>query len=226
MESYSSKGEYVEHLQDIVDDQERFGYILNKYLVDIDPEIRIANAVNTLSDHNQKLLIAELERELNVNKGVMKFEKFRILESNDNGGIRNIIYSNIGDTNIQYDKILADFYHTSLGHIEEISKDLHSYKVTGISSDDNVIIFSDDDLKIITNNLIEYCHNKAMEETLLIDNISVEIFVKDVMDHDKFKTHLASKFDTNHVISIMSEILDFDNYTYEDNHKGFYIWSK
>lgn len=68
-DEHDTLGEYVEYLQDNIEDKERFAQILGKYLK-ADTDVRISNAVNVLPEVDQRFLIRELERELGINESV------------------------------------------------------------------------------------------------------------------------------------------------------------
>lgn len=67
---YGSLGQYAEHIGDECQDKERFEQIVNKYLVDYNPQIRIANSVEQLTQWDKMTLISELERECLVTESL------------------------------------------------------------------------------------------------------------------------------------------------------------
>lgn len=70
-EQYGSIGLYVESLLDGCSDKERFLQVVNKYLIDYNPQIRISNAVEQIDTLDKMVLVEELEREfLNVSESL------------------------------------------------------------------------------------------------------------------------------------------------------------
>lgn len=110
--------EYIEHLSK---DNEYALNVISEFTKDIDPSVRVANAVNTLDDHTQKIILKMIEDEKNGVKpeqeiDVTSYTSTRFDESQQTGG-KNIfkcflkIISALGQKNCQinWEKTPVDF---------------------------------------------------------------------------------------------------------------------
>jgi hypothetical protein len=75
-DEHGSFGQYIEKLEDMFESDEekieRFRQIVGKYLEDsgVNPQVRISNAVNTLDELDQRLLVKELKREFELTENI------------------------------------------------------------------------------------------------------------------------------------------------------------
>lgn len=68
---YGSIGLYVESLLDKCSDKDRFLQVVNKYLVDYNPQIRLSNAIDQIDALDKMILVDEIEREfLNLSESL------------------------------------------------------------------------------------------------------------------------------------------------------------
>lgn len=185
-------------------------------LSDVEGIIRV---VNDVIDHRVNM---ELDN-------VMKFENFNLFEG----------VINIGKTTIQHEKILADYYNTSLGHIEIIDNDIHLYSVKDFNEEVKSIIFNDDELlliyKKIEDDVLENAKNKLVSISE-IDNINIETPIKfqiiDFIDEKKFREVFKKNVDKKQILLIIKNIVckrkninfNLDKIQYKGEYKGFHIW--
>jgi hypothetical protein len=164
--------------------------------------------------------------------GVMKFEKFNQLTE-------SII--NIGDVNVNHEKVLADYYNTSLGHIELVDGDIHLYKIIDFGKKVVAIIFSDDEIKNIKENILDNLVLEAKNKVMTIDEVDgVEIgfglrfWLSDIFDEEKFRKSCEEKITNENILIIIKGIIQKsqdlpknfsdDKLSYKDDFKGYHIW--
>src|ERR1035437_143210 len=101
-----------------------------------------------------------LKSRLHMEKdGILKFESFRLLESMENIEDSELLTldSIARDMNsgIEYEKILADHFDTSLGHIEE-SHNSHMYTVDVMGKKYEAYVFLDKDIAGVHDTILEH----------------------------------------------------------------------
>ena len=163
---------------------------------------------------------------------VMKFESFNLLES----------VISIGNANTKHEKILADFYNTSMGHIELLDGDIHLYKIKDFNENVNSIIFSDEELdniyKKIEDNVLEDAKNKVFSITEVdgveVSSLSIKFWIKDLINEDIFRKQFKEKVDKKQVLLIIKNLVqrkqnmpinfNSDRLEYKEEYKGYHIW--
>ena len=154
----------------------------------------------------KRILKDVLEDRTHMEKdGVMKFESFR--ESLDNPFI--------------YEKILADYYNTGLGHIESIGDNL--FKVTDFGKELEVFIFSEYDINNIKKTKENVDFEFLCEKYLTDDELLFDMQLKDIIDEEKFRELFNDRvtFDT-----MIKEISLDNNCVYKEKFKDHYIYEK
>lgn len=162
--------------------------------------------------------------------GVLTFESFGaemvedILSSNDIGtGLDFILYNNIEPSDLKEEKIIADYYRTSLGHVTEVNKDLHEYTVDVLKSDYNIIIFSEEDFGKITDNLVEYIMNYLSKKSVTVAPLNINVQLDHLIDREAVKAMVDSK---SYIVNIISEILNTHEYTYQKKFGDYHFWQR
>lgn len=95
---------------------------------------------------------------------VMKFENF----INEDMGSMSIDASGM-----EYERILADLYGTSVGHVEVTDNKDHKYNVTDFGKKIDVIIYSDKDIENFNKSLLPILIKEANEFTIDIHQVDV-----------------------------------------------------
>lgn len=139
---------------------------------------------------------------------VLKFESFKIFESNNISfdSVRECLYRNIGSSDINHEKILADFYDVSLSQIDVISSEEHSFKVNKFGDEVKCIIYTQDDLKIIGENLKSLIIEEINTKFIELD-YQINIPVDKITDPIKIEKYLEEYIDVDMVKNIISLIL-------------------
>jgi len=162
---------------------------------------------------------------------ILKFESFNISE--------NVL--SIGNSSIQHEKVLADFYGTSIGHVEAVDEGMHIYKIMDFGERINAIIFSDDELNQIHKNMVDSILEDTKKKMLSVKEIDgvnlespVKMWMSEIMDDKKFRSELEKKIDRDSLIVIIKQIVQkgqqmpvsfgSERLQYKGDNKGFHIW--
>ncbi|CAG7580481.1 MAG: hypothetical protein SLAVMIC_00437 [uncultured marine phage] len=164
--------------------------------------------------------------------GVLTFERYSTFVEDDKmdgpntrEGHTEILYNNVGDSNIEYEKIIADHYRTSLGHVEVVSEAQHLYDV----NNGTVIVFSDEDLGEISNNLAGFIYDFLSESVIQMKTLNISLKLEGLIGNEE---DLKSKMNVNDTkfqddtIDVISEILQNDDYKYIGDFRGYHFWEK
>lgn len=186
---------------------------LKKYL--IGNKSRLVNflekkGLNDISNINRVLLDIVDDRIALDSDNILTFENFKFFESEEFKIIdmKQCLYKGIEKATINHEKILADYFDVSLSHINVSYPDKHEFKV----EDNDVIIYLQEELNIIKENIKDFILNQTFNKTIKLDlgnsNLDLNVNIKDFMDHDKFKSKIDEILTIEHVKTIISGILD------------------
>lgn len=97
---------------------------------------------------------------------VMKFENY-IFESieNESIDINQCLHRGINKSNIEHEKIIADHYDVSLSEIDILDSNTHKFKI----ENDEFIIYKEDEIEIIKENLKEWAIKNILEREIVVD---------------------------------------------------------
>jgi hypothetical protein len=163
---------------------------------------------------------------------VMKFEKF----SKVNEGVISI-----GNANVNHEKVLADYYNTSLGHIDLVDPEIHLYKIDDFGKKVVSIIFSDKELEEIKVKTLDHLVLEAENKVLSIDEVGgiemgfgFRFWLSDIFDEEKFRKSCEEKITNENILIIIKSIIQKsqdlpknfsdDKLSYKDDFKGYHIW--
>ena len=175
--------------------------------------------------------VLEHRKHMELDK-VMKFESFNKL----NEGVINI-----GNATVEHEKVLADFYNTSLGHIDIIDDDIHLYKVNDFGKKVTAVIFSDGELKKIRENIISQLVEETKKRVLSVSEVdgiemgfSIRLWISDIFSEDSFRKSIEEKINNEHLLLIIKNIVQRnqdlpvsfsnDRLSYKDSFDGYHIW--
>lgn len=169
--------------------------------------------------------------------GIMKFEKFNLLNE-DLGSIK------IKSSDMEYEKVLADLYHTSVGHINKEDEFEHKYNVTDFGKEINVIIYSKEDVEDFKKSLVPIILKDANLTSIDIHKVDVGLqsgkevrtaisfSIGDIVDDNKLQHYIDATLNEKKLLEILySFINDYDvlrsgnHYAYKQEYKGYYIWN-
>lgn len=225
---------YYKRVNELVDDyikshkvkpSELYNYInknMNSFLEDsnLSDIDGIINVVNDVITHRKNV---EIDK-------VMKFESF----NNLNEGILSI-----NNSGIEHEKVLADCYETSLGHIEIVDSEKHLYKIKDFGKIKHAIIFSNDELTKVKENILSQLISESEKKILSIDKIdnislpiSIRLWGSDIYDMNKLKNKFDEFLTFDNIIKIVKKNIEQDSESpsnedrlvYIDKFNGFHIW--
>jgi hypothetical protein len=155
--------------------------------------------------------------------GVMAFESFKYFESNDFKiqSLRQSLYKGIEKSDINMEKALADKFDTSLSDIDILDSDKHLFKVSGWSNEDiKAVIYSKEDLEIITNNIFEHLYDELIKKEVEITE-NIKISLNKLIDKDKFNEQFSEIFNEEKIIKIISDLLSSQ---WQEKTSKYHIW--
>jgi hypothetical protein len=190
---------------------ERFNkFILRNNLSDVTGINRVINDV--------------IEDRVSMEKdGVMAFESFKYFESSDFKiqSLKQTLYKGIEKSDINMEKVLADYFDTNLSDIDVLDSDKHLFKVSGWSDEDiKAIIYTEEDLEVITNNIFEHLYDELVKKEVEITE-NIKISLNKLIDKDKFNDQFSEIFNEKKIIETISDLLSSD---WKEKTNKYHIW--
>jgi hypothetical protein len=184
------------------------------------------NKLNNIKG-TDRILKDVIEDRYNMEKdGVIKFESFKIFESNEFKfeSLKQCLYKGIEKANLEMEKILADYFDTSLGQIDVVDSDKHMFNLSNWKNDKNeVIIYSKEELEIIKQNMTEYLFSELTKKSVEIIN-DIKINLSDLIKEDIFEQQISEIFEKDNLfIKIISSIT---GYKFNGEFGDYKIWTK
>lgn len=169
--------------------------------------------------------------------GVLNFNKFQILESNqykiDN--IATCLWKGIGKADGTYEKFLADFFDTNLSQITIVSpsnavnhvhsliaSSSHLFEVTTWGEKWNVIVWSSSDFELIRENIKEYLYTELTSRELDISGMKLNL--SRVVDENAFSMYVESLLSPDYLINLVSECLVGFGFDSKSSSSPFLVW--
>lgn len=194
IDEYIDKGIKPSKLNKYLNKEKLQNFLERKGLKDIDKIDQVVKDV--LSDR------VSMEKD-----SVMMFESFRIFESNNIqfDSIKECLYKNVGKSTISHEKILADFYDISLSQIDVINSDEHLFEINNFNKNIKCIIYTNDDIQIIGENLKVLINQQLLESDFDLEYIKIPI--KEFIDSNKLNDYLNNYLDINIIKNIIQKVL-------------------
>ena len=147
-----------------------------------------------------------LEHRLNMQKDqVIKFESFSLVKED---------VMSITKPNIEHEKILADYFNTSVGHIECVVESLHMYLINDLGVKKYAFIFSKKEIDVIKSNLLKELIKETSRKMISINEVndrelgfSMRFWLSDIIDEDKFRVFCTSKIDEDSVLKFINSFI-------------------
>lgn len=150
----------------------------------------------------------------NNNADIINFNEFKFKSNID------LLLNNINPSDMKHERILSDYFDTS--DVDLIDESKHSYKISTWEGNANAIIYSEDELEIIKNNIKKHLLNVISEQEVKIFNDILSINLDNLINNTKFETKIETILNNDNLLKIISYILnDHDNYSL---FKNYYIW--
>jgi hypothetical protein len=165
------------------------------------------------------------DREHMESDGVITFESFNLLESNEYkiSSLKQCLYKGIEKSDINVEKTLADYFDINLGSIDVVDSDKHQFKIEDWKNDDWIcVIYSEEDCDIIRNNFLDFFYEElSKKEVELVEGIKVslsELVKREIFEEKMNKVLTEEKF--KNLISLCLG----EDWSFEKNFRDFYIW--
>ncbi len=181
---------------------------------------------NSLSDVTgiNRVINDVIEDRVSMEKdGVMAFESFKYFESSDFKiqSLKQTLYKGIEKSDINMEKVLADYFDTNLGDIDVLDSDKHLFKVSGWGDEDiKAIIYTEEDLEVITNNIFEHLYDELVKKEVEITE-NIKISLNKLIDKDKFNDQFSEIFNEKKIIETISDLLSSD---WKEKTNKYHIW--
>jgi len=145
---------------------------------------------------------------------------------------------NVGSPSVEHEKILADVFNTSLGHIDVLDPQLHLFKISDFGKDVYAIIFNESEINKIKESLkigIKSEVSSKMVQITDVDGVSIDpikFWLSDILDDSKVVEVINSKISSKMVFDfVKSSLFDTPSLNFDlgrfDNFKeysGYFIW--
>ncbi len=146
----------------------------------------------------------------------------------------NESFISLSEPSVDYEKILADKFNTSLGHIVLLDSELHIYKVEDFGKVFYASVLSENDIESIKIKLINNLIDEIKSQSIILDEVSnipiskITFLVEDFCNNDDLESRVRGKIDSMIVFDFIKTILRnkqiVDNFIGPDNQSGYYIW--
>jgi hypothetical protein len=156
--------------------------------------------------------------------GVYTFEKYKYFESTEFKitDIKKCLYKGIEKADIKYEKAIADYFDINLGDIDILDSEKHEFKISDWQNDNwDVVVYSEEDIVIIKNNLVDHVLGELKEQTVSINEI-IDISLDRIIDEEEALSKLSSKFTVHKTNEVITSILK--GYKFEAESKDYYFW--
>lgn len=170
--------------------------------------------------------------------GVLNFNKFQLFESVDYkiDSLTICLTKGVNPADSFYEKFLADFYDTNLSQIDfvdrvdsvdylsSIAGSKHFFRVKGWDVDKEVILWSNDEYEVISQNLKEFLFNQLQSKS--VDVVGLELEIGDCVDKTVFLKKLDDLLVPNLVVKVISNCLSGFEYEPVSTQHGYHLWSR
>ncbi len=192
---------------------ERFNKFLERNgLKDIKGADRVLRDIIEDRDHMEK-------------DGVITFESFKIFESDEFkiASLRQCLYKGINKATNVHEKILADVFDTSLGHIDIIDSDRHIFKIDVWGKINDVVIYSKEELDLITENMLEYLYDEVKTKKVDLSG-GIKIGLGNLITEESFKKEVKENiFSISKPVNLVTQCL---GYEFKSEFENYFIWIK
>src|ERR1035437_208302 len=184
------------------------------------------NKLNTIKGVDKVLKDIIEDRNHMEKDGVITFESFKLLESEELkiGSLSQCLYKGIERADGKMEKILADYFDSSLGQIDVVDSSKHVFKVENWKSDTiYVTIYSKEEVNIISENMIEHLYGELSKKKVELSK-SISIDLSSLINYNSFQSKMKSMFNHDFLMKIITECLII--YEYKGDSEGYSIWVK
>lgn len=144
------------------------------------------------------------------NDSILTFENYNF-DDDKNDDILSVLFLRMSDSSVDHEKLLADIFDTSLSRIDSIDSTKHLFRVDGLVSDADVMVFDENDIEVIEENVADFVRNKLEKESVSVgisDGVSLDFAVGDFIDFYDLNSHIWSKIDYSFLVQLLGSVFD------------------
>jgi len=230
IKSREDANKYYQIVNELVDEYMSKGKIrpsnLKRYLQPGSERFKkflIRNKLNEITGIDRVLSDIIEDRANMESDGVLTFENFKFFESDEFkiASMKQCLYKGIEKADLSMEKVLADVFDTNLGSIDIVDSEKHCFKI----EEEEVFIYSKEDIDIIGLNIIEHLYEElCKKEVVLADDISINL--SDLVGKEAFEKKMHDFFTEEFLLKLIGKLLDSEYYKEGENvGKGnHFIW--
>lgn len=159
---------------------------------------------------------------------IMSFENF------------NTLYEKIltlKNPTVEYEKVLADYFNTSLGHIDLVDPSVHLYSINDFGNQIFVVIIHESEVEYIRQQMSDSIKSEIISKIVTVSECKgvpidpIKFWIDDFVESDLISASVNSKLTESHVfgffIGIIKSMDDGGllNLSYKGKSGQFYLWS-
>ena len=145
---------------------------------------------------------------------------------------------NVGSPSVEHEKILADVFNTSLGHIDVLDSQLHLFKISDFGKDVYAIIFNESEISKVKEDLKVKIGSELSSKVIQVSDVEgitidpIKFWLSDILDESKVLEIINSKISSDMVFNFIksslfkSTSLNFDLGRFDNfkEYSGYFIW--
>ena len=116
---------------------------------------------------------------------------------------------NVGSPSVEHEKILADVFNTSLGHIDVLDPQLHLFKISDFGKDVYAVIFNESEIGKIKEDLIIKIKDEVTSKVMSVSDVGgvdispIKFWLSDILDEKKLSESINSKISSDLVFDFI-----------------------
>jgi hypothetical protein len=116
---------------------------------------------------------------------------------------------NVGSPTVEHEKVLADIFNTSLGHIDVLDPQLHLFKISDFGKDIFAIIFNESEITKIKEELIIKIKDEVTSKVINVSDVDgvsispIKFWLSDILDETKLSESINSKISSDLVFDFI-----------------------
>jgi hypothetical protein len=194
---------------------------------------------NSLDEISSKVFKDILEHKNNRRKDMKNKKKNESVLSFNNFTSVNESFFEMEKPTIEHEKVLADLFNTSVGHVEVVDEDNHIYSVTDFQIREMVCILSEKDFEKVKSNILDKLIDEISAKSLVIeevDNVKLDVQfmldIKDIFDKSKLENWSKKFLVDSNVITLVTNTIkdtlvfihDYSDVEFVKKISGHFVW--
>ena len=185
--------------------------------LELDDVVGIENVLNDVLSHKKHL---EDDQIINFESFSQMFENTIVLKS----------------PNVEYEKVLADFFNTSLGHIDLVDSQNHIFKINDFGKEVYSVIIDDSEMSDIEKSMIKSISEDIVSKVISISECNtipfspMKFWLSDFIELDRLDEVVKSKISSDLVFDYFSKSVtvklpnDNSGEVQYSSFKNYHIW--